>query len=369
VAQRDDEAGVAEAGRALIAGGLHARGLAMWAGTATLARLPARLAQRASAPPNASRAAFLLELLVAGRALPLAEARARLGLAWAPLLSRGVLEERGGEVIARRAVVPLGAGRARAAAAQASDDALAVCDRWDAAPARDGTPWPDDSSHHLCGALAGVRAERWLDLGTGSGLAPLTCRQVAPFVLGAELVVPTARAAALGAALSDHRRFHVAVSDLDDAIAGEWDLVTCNAPIPDEPASAAAEPADVPASQRPLAPRWRHAEADFLERLCARLPQRLRHGGLAVVHARHDALERAVERVGSAGDLRSVVYTPAGVTPFSVTWWQPHLPARRLVMHRALDAARPHIDERDRLDAASAGDNNRAPPLPEGPAS
>jgi hypothetical protein len=346
---------LAEAGRALRAGGLHARGLAMWCGTATLARVPARLARRASEPPNGSRAAFLLELLVAGRAMPLAETRARLGSAWAPLAERGVIEERAGEAVARCAVVPIAGGGSNGS--NGRNDALAVCDRWDAAAARDSTPWPDDSSHHLCGALGGVRAERWLDLGTGSGIAPLTRRTVAPFTLGVDLVVPTARAAALGAALSDHRRLHVAVSDLDDAVAGSWDLITCNAPIPDEPErSEASAPAGASAS----APRWRHAEADFLDRLCLRLPKRLRPGGLIVLHAQQDALDRALDRAfdrafdrapGSAGDRVSVVYTPPGTPAFGVTWWQPHLPARRVVIHRALGVERPHLDERDRDDA------------------
>jgi len=355
----DERDELAEAGRTLRAGGLHARGLAMWCGTATLARLPARLAQRAAAPPHESRAAFLLELLVAGRAMPLAETRARLGSAWAPLARRGLIEERTGEAVARCAVVPI---TGSSGGASGMNDALAVCDRRDAAASRDSTPWPDDSSHHLCGALGGVRAERWLDLGTGSGIAPLTRRSVAPFALGADLVVPTARAAALGAALSDHRRFHVAVSDLDDAIAGQWDLITCNAPIPDELERGTAggpreEAADRSTSPPPaeLAPRWRHAERDFLDRLCLRLPQRLRPGGLILLHAQQDALERALEnafgRLGSLGDRVSVVYTPPGTPAFGVTWWQPHLPERRLVISRALSAERPHVDARDRDDA------------------
>lgn len=370
-----DREQLAALGRALTAGGLTARGLLHLFGTHTLARLPARLVTRP--PPPLHRVTALLELLVAGRAVPaeLAPACARA------LVELGLVEEHGGELRARCAILPIAP---LGAAARGERDALAVCDRWDAPLGRDATPWPDDSSHHLAGALGGTRASRWLDLGTGSGIAPLARRGVAPSVLGIDLVPATARAAALGAVLSEHRRFAVAVSDLDDAVAGQWDLITCNAPIPDEPdepegrdgrdgrdgregrtalatlATLDGVPAELSAvaTSGPDAPRWRHAAPDFLLRLCQRIPSRLGRGGLAILHAHHDALERALSAVaagaGSLGDAVTVVYTPPGTPAFGVTWWRPHLPARRVVVHRELTAARPHIDERDRLEAEAA---------------
>ena len=360
---------LAELGRALLDGGLTARGLQHLFGTQTLARLPSRLAARREAKlePPLHRATALLELLVAGRTVPKAVAP--------PVAQRlahlGLVEEIGDALRARRALVPLPAGW------RGERDALAVCDRWDAPLCRDATPWPDDSSHHLVGALGGVRASRWLDLGTGSGIAPLSRRGVAPFVLGADLVPATARAAQLGAALSDHRRYAVAVSDLDDAVDGAWDLLTCNAPIPEATFDATTDATTAMSRRFPLtlaelapiaagladAPRWRHAEADFLTRLCRRVPARLRRGGLAILHAQHDALERALASLaerGSVGDAITVVYTPPGRSAFGVTWWQPHLPARRVVAYRALTAERPHLDERDRDDART----NRLPSLP-----
>jgi hypothetical protein len=255
-----------------------------------------------------------------------------LGDTVAALLELGVLAVDGETLRALRAIVPLGTS--------AGCTALAVCDRWDAPTGRDATPWPDDSSHHLCGALTGLRGERWLDLGTGSGIAPLSCPGVAPYVVGTDVVLATATCAALGAALSGHPRYHVAVSDLDEAIAGSWDVVSCNAPIPaDAGASASA------------GSRWRHAESTFLDRLCQRLPHRLRGDGVAVVHAQFDALQRAL--VGLGGDATSVVYTPPNVPAFAVAWWRPHRPARRHVIRRLLTPQRPHIDNLDRDDAAN----------------
>jgi hypothetical protein len=333
-----DAPALAALGEALRAQGLHARALALWMGTATLARLPAVLARAA---PNPSRAAWILELLIAGRPAPRADARARLGDALDALDALGIIEQRGDQVRARRAVVPV-------AAAAGGLEALAVCDRWDAAPSRDSTPWPDDSSHHLCGAVAALTPRRWLDLGTGSGLAPLTCARRAELILGGELVRPTARCAALGGALSARAVYRVAVMDLDDAVAGRWDLVSCNAPLPEQLAL-----------QDASAPRWRFAAADFVTRLCRSLPARVTDDGCAVIHARHDALARALAGLG--GDAVSVVYTPVDVTAFSVTWWRPHLPARRLTARRLLTPARPHLETRDREDAV----NNLLPSLPE----
>ncbi len=371
---------LAQLGRALDGAGLNAKRLALWCGTSFVSRLPHRFA---SALPARAPAAFVLDLLVAGRPAPLVEARARLGDALPVLLELELLEQGADYVVARRAVVPLVPALRRL-----GEVTLAVCDRWDVAATADSTPWPDGSSHHLCGALAGVaaggelRPERWLDLGTGSGIAPLVHRTLAERVVGADLVVPTARVAALGAALSDHRRFHVAVSDLDDAIAGEWDLVSCNAPIPDDP-DAPDVPAEVeaPETSQPIDAAgdtpWRRAPADFLDRLCQRIPRRLRRGGMAVVHGRHDAMERAFAALDPSdqGERVTIVYTPvrvaapAGATgspavpaipPFSVTWWQPHLPARRVVAYRELTVERPYLDERDLDDAR----NNRLPSLP-----
>ncbi len=384
---------LAAVGRALIAAGLTPRALELWSGTATLSHLRARLPAMS---PNPAPAAFALELFVAGRAAPTALVRARLGEALPALLALGLLVEEGEQVRAAVSVLPVSSA---ASAGRRPEPALAVCNRLDAEEHRDSTQWPDGSTHHLCGALQGLPAvERWLDLGTGSGIAPLVHRQLAQLTVGSDLVVPTARCAALGAALSDHRRFHVVVGDLDDAIAGQWDLVTCNAPIPlmsdaefqwwpSEPGSesksesasgseSGSASGSAPATDSAPLPLWCEAEADFLERLLPRLPGRVRPGGLTVLHTHHGALMRALPKLGGfaalGGHAITLVYTPVGVPPFAITWWQPHLPANHqegalrgdaghLVAHRPLTVERPYVDERDRHDAAE----NRLPPLPE----
>ncbi len=328
--------GLSELGRDLARRGLTARALASWCGTSTLARLPERL----PLPERRGPAADLLALFVAGTPLPPARVRACLGDSLAPCLANGLLEERGDTLLAPRAIVPVGRG------------SFIACDPLDEPHPRAPTPWPDDSSHHLCGALAPVRGARWLDLGTGSAVAPLVMPQVAPFILGVELVPRTAAAAALGAALSGQRNLHLLVGDLDEALPGTWgtwDVVTCNAPIPDAAATA------LPAA----ASCWHRTDAAFLPRLGRAVQRCLAPGGLAVLHTALAPLEPVLAELG--GDALSVVYTPAEHPAFAITWWQPHLPARQRAVRRLLTRERPHIDGADRDDA----DNSRLPPLPE----
>lgn len=326
--------GLAELGRELTRRGLTARSLAAWCGTSTLARLPERLPLAEQRVP----AAGVLALFVAGAELSPARAEACLGAALVPCLEHGLLEERGGAVLAPRAILPVGRG------------SFVVCDPLDAPHPHAPTPWPDDSSHHLCGALAPVRGARWLDLGTGSAVAPLLVPQVAPLIVGAELVPRTAAAATLGAALSGQHTLHVVVSDLDAALTGTWDVVSCNAPIPD-PAGGTLPPA--------AAACWHRTDAGFLPRLGQAIRRCLAPGGVAVLHTALAPLRPVLVELG--GDALSVVYTPPEHPAFAITWWQPDLPTRQRVVHRRLTRERPHLDGTDRDDA----DNSRLPPLPD----
>lgn len=328
------DATLAALGRELARRGLHARALELWCGTRTLARVPALLERGV---PERGGAATPLELFVAGRALPRAAAARALGPALAQSLEHGLLVEERGDVRATCALLPV------------LDGGILACAHWNAPPSRELVAWPDDSSHHLCGALTAVRGARWLDLGTGSALAPLTCPRVAPRVLGVELVQATARAATLGVRLSGRDAVSVVCADLDSAVDGRWDVITCNAPIP-APAGAPLGADDV---------RWRHADADFLVRLADTLARRVSPEGLAVLHTALAPLPHLVDRLG--GDALSVVYTPPGVPGFAVTWWRASGPRRWRAARRTLTAERPHLDERDRDDA----DNSRLPPLPE----
>lgn len=325
---------LADLGRALARCGLTARALAAWCGTSTLARLPERLP---TAEPRGT-VADTLALFVAGAALAPARARACLGASLAPCLAHGLLDERGGALVAPRAILPVGRS------------SFVVCDPLDEPHPRAPTPWPDDSSHHLCGALANVRAARWLDLGTGSAVAPLVVPQLAPLIVGAELVPRTAAAAALGAALSGQRNLHLVVSDLDDSLTGTWDVVSCNAPIPD-PAGVTALPA--------ASSCWHRTDSAFLPRLGQAIQRLLAPGGLAVLHTALAPLLPVLAELG--GDALSVVYTPAEHPTFAVTWWQPHLPTRQRAVRRLLTRDRPHLDGADRDDA----DNSRLPALPD----
>ncbi len=298
---------LATLGGALRTAGLHPRALAAWAGTDRLAALPHRLAGLAR--PDPAPAASALALFVAGAEVLIDRVR----LPIEALIAAGLVERAGDRVRATCAVLPLGAG-------------LLVCDRRDASEARELVCWPDDSSYHLAGALPAGRRARWLDLGTGSAFAPIARPELATAITGTDLNPRAIAFARLGVALSGIHHVTLAEADIG-APHPPADLVTCNAPIPDDDDAA----------------MWRHADATFFARLWATARASASPGAELVVHARLTAIPEELP-----GDQRMCVYTPPGARAFAVLWWRPDGPARRLVAHRELTLERPHVDARDR---------------------
>jgi len=308
-------------GDQLRAAGLQPRALAAWAGTDRLAALPPRLAALRARPPVPAAAA--LALLVAGAELPVDRCRALpadrcRSLPLDALLAAGLVERAGDTVRARVAVLPLGRG-------------LLVCDRADAPAAPELVCWPDDSSHHLAGALPPGRRARWLDLGCGSAFAAIARPDAAARLVGVDLNPRAAEHARLGLALSGIEHAEVVLGDAA-ADHGAADLITCNAPIPGDPHAAI----------------WRRTDAGFLARLTDAIAARLVPGGLAIVHTAGEALPTALP-----GERVFVAYAP-GAPAFGVLWWRPDAPARAVTAYRELTAARPHLGPRDRDDAVAA---------------
>jgi SAM-dependent methyltransferase len=298
-------------GEQLRAAGLSPRALAAWAGTERLAALPPLLpALRAREPVPAAAA---LALFVAGAQLAADRCRA---LPLDALIAAGLLERAPG-VRARVAILPIGRG-------------LLVCDRADAPDAPELVCWPDDSSHHLAGALPRGRRARWLDLGCGSAFAALARPEAAVRLVGVDLNPRAVEHARLGLALSGIEHAEIALGDAAGDH-GDADLITCNAPIPGDPHAAI----------------WRRTDAGFLARLAAAIPARLQPGGLAIVHTAREALPADLP-----GERVFVAYAP-DAPAFGVLWWRPDAPARAIDAYRELTAARPHLDPHDR-DAALA---------------
>jgi SAM-dependent methyltransferase len=312
-----DEA--ARLGPRLRAVGLAPRALAAWAGTDRLSALPARLAElaaRAVTPASAALAAFVAGAPVRAAALD-PETRA-----FARALHSGpsaLVEPSAGGVRARASVLPLG-------------PSLLVCDRADAPADAAQLCWPDDSSYHLARALPTGRRARWLDLGCGSGFAPLLRPELAVAIDAVDINPRAIAATRIGAALSGvgHLRAHEA--DLADAPAGPYDLVSCNAPIPGAAHAAV----------------WRRAEAGLFARLWATAAARVAPGGMIVVHG---AL-RERRAAPAVGERVVIAYTPdEAADGFGVLWWRPDAPPRLIERRRALSADRPHLDARDRDEA------------------
>lgn len=300
---------LAKLGAALRQHGLTARALAAWAvpRVSALPRIVPLL------PRTKAAAGVLLELFVAGHELavervPLADELQRADL----------IEATSGGVRARVAIVPLG-------------DSLMVCDRLDAPADRELVCWPDDSSYHLALALPRGPHATWIDIGTGSGFAPLLRPQIAHQVRGTDANPRAVRYAHVGVGLSAHAHVGAFVGDLGDALPlahRHAQLVTCNAPIPSLDADL-------------YRPMWRSGASDFVERFFEHARGYVLRGGMVVVHAAHEALAPIVAQL--PGERVVVTYTPPGVQRFCVAWWRPDAPAGHVEVTRELTAERPHV--------------------------
>ena len=296
-------------GDRLRAAGLTPRALAAWAGSERLVPLPVRQSALRARPPVPAAAALAMFVSGAERTvdqlalLPLDE-----------LLAAGLVERAGDTVRARVAVLPLG-------------HALLVCDRADAPREPELVCWPDDSSYHLASSLPPDRRARWIDLGCGSAFAALVRPGLADRLVGVDLNPRAVTYARLGLALSGVEHAEVVLADAA-ADHGDAELVTCNAPIPDDPHAAI----------------WRRTDAGFFRRLAASIPPRLAPGGFAIIHTTREALPEL------PGERVFVAYSP-GTPAFGVLWWRPDAPALAISAHRPLTLARPHLDPQDRADA------------------
>jgi hypothetical protein len=308
---------LATIGAALRYRGLSGRALSAWA----TPRLSALAHVLPSLPPaEGNTAGALLELFVAGRALALARLHA---LDLESLHRADLIDVAGGEARARVSVLPLAGS-------------LLVCDRLDAPADRELACWPDDSSYHLALALPPGPHLRWLDLGCGSGFAPLMRPQLAEAIGGADLSARAVKFAKLGAGLSDVTHFTAYAADLADGVPEEWrgacQLVSCNAPIPD---------ADVD----PYRPMWRASDSDFVARLYGQAAQLVAPGGSVVVHAAEDALAHVIGEL--PGERVVITYTPQGMRQFAIAWWRPHAVPRLIAIRHELTAQSPHLTYSD----------------------
>lgn len=282
---------------------LAPRALAAWCGTDRLSALaePARRAARRELTPAAAPFA----VFVAGSEVPVALVERTLDLE--TLAQHGLVEITDGRVRATLALLPLG-------------HSLLACDRLDAAPTDDLVMWPDDSSYHL--ALSVPPAEAWLDVACGSAFAPLSRHQ--PAVI-ADLNDRALARAVLGGMLSDVALEPYRADVLDGVPLRAWDVISCNAPIPDE--------------QGPL---WRATSLAFFERLFAQAA----FARMVVIHAAERALAPLADL---PGEKVVVAYTPE--PGFAVAWWQPAAAPRYVHVRRPLTADRPHVTYEDRAAA------------------
>lgn len=271
-------------------------------------------------PPPAAAA---LAMFVGGARVPVRKL-GLLGDSLATLARRQLVELDGAHARATVAIIPLGSS-------------LFVCDRLDAPVSEDLVCWPDDSSHHLAACLPPGRRERWLDVGCGSGFAPLARPELAATIGGTDINARALEHAAIGAALSGVP-LEVFGGDVGADVPASWrgtcELVSCNAPMP-----------SVETSER-TAPVWRQAASDVVERMVDAAASFAARDATIVVHAAADALAAALAK--RRGDRTIVRYTPDEVRGFAVAWWQPDGEERFVQRVRLLTPASPHLTHADR---------------------
>jgi len=285
---------------------LTPRALAAWCGTDRLSAVAApavRAAERELTPAAAPFALF-----VAGSEVPVALLAA---LDLEKIEEVGLVEVANGTARARLALLPL-------------ERALLACDRLDQPITPELVCWPDDSSYHLAKALPPVGGD-WLDVACGSAFAPLFVHHPACIADLNELALARA---GLGGLLSDVPLEPYRSDVLADVPARTWDLISCNAPIPDDPG----------------APLWRSTTMGFFERLY-NSPQAAA-ARLVVIHAAESALAPLADL---PGERVVVAYTPE--PGFAVAWWAPGGESRYVSTRRPLTDDRPHVTYEDRAAA------------------
>lgn len=299
--------------------GLTPTRLAAYTQSEVLAHVP-RVPRTRTWTAATSRHAVPLLLWCDGAAVPRDAVMMAFGVHAATLLDSPLLQVADGSVQARWAVLPVG-------------EQFICCDF--ATDARDNpVGWPDDSSHHLLGALPmpPTRYRRWLDVGTGPGLAPLHRPRLAETIIATDLNPRAIELARMGFALSGTRHITAAVTDGVPALAPpNFDLITFNAPMP-APVTAAT---------------WHFAPVHVLQTFLRSAPAQANATGVIIMHALWSQQEWAIVQA-SGGQAKLVVYHPdAAGLGFGVLWWRPHQPGAVTSEYRALSVARPHIDADD----------------------
>jgi hypothetical protein len=310
--------------------GLTSRRVAAYTGTSITAHLPRAIARK---QPSANHAALPIELWCLGTSQSASLVKYVLGEQWSNLKHLLADDESGsGEptVRARHAIIPV---------SNDHDDGYICCDFPQHHDVEDDVCWPDDSSHHLLGALptvaalgqcpAAISLQRWLDVGTGPALLPLHRRTLGCEIVATDINPRAIRYGQFGVALSGRSNIRCEIADGIPKQHGKFDLITFNSPLPAPVATCS----------------WHFAPSSVLDRFVSDAPRYLSDDGTIVMHALVSLAH--INDIAASNTAASMTFysdEPHGV---AVVWWRPHCPGSLRRNHRRLSLARPHIDHDD----------------------
>ena len=299
--------------------GLSERAVLSCFGVRSLAHVPGRILIHPMSVPN-TPASLLPRIFIAGQAVRLERLQKLLGNMVDTLVETQLANIVNGRVRANVAVFPVG-------------DSLAMSDRADCTSGRNVAQFPDDSAYHMLHCLPTKRQARWLDIGTGCALLPLARPQLSKQIIATDIHRRALDFARAGLKMSTARHIQLVQTNLSSGLEGSWQLITFNAPVPQE----------ITNNWRSAPPYRASDEPGLLDRFWLEATRLVADDGEVLVHS-WQPTDDYPECLGLPGRVVALRYTPLDSEHhFGVTRWWPSRRDEARLVRVDLDYKRPHV--------------------------
>lgn len=296
-------------------------------------------------------AALVIRGCALGHWVDHAALRNALGAAYAELVALELLITRGASARTRFGLLPLPGGL--------------LAQPWLDDPVSDAgdLPWPDDSTHHLAGALTALppTTHHWLDVGAANGVLAHLANPRGQARVASEANPRLLPWLAWSCAMATAPLAPVMSQSLH-AMHGQFDCISWNAPLPTPHGPPPAPTTTTTTTTTPVTPAlttlpatpalsfWRFGQRAEIVAFLRAAPAHLTKKGTLVMHAAFDAnaMASVQELGGRAHWLRYATDADDAITQsLAVLWWQPHQLGPQHHAVRTLTARRPHVDHQD----------------------